>query len=92
LEEKGGILFVQVRDDGVGMKKVDLEALRSRLLDSPVTGEHIGLYTVAARLKLLDARCSLEVSSEEGCGTTISIEMPLVLKKEEEEDDQDTDS
>ncbi|NCC14559.1 MAG: HAMP domain-containing protein, partial [Spirochaetia bacterium] len=92
LEEKDDILFVQVRDDGVGMKKEDLEALRSRLLDSPVTGEHIGLYTVAARLKLLDARCSLEVSSEQGRGTTISIEMPLVLKKEEEEDDQDTDS
>ena len=92
LEEKDGILFVQVRDDGVGMKNEDLEALRSRLLDSPVTGEHIGLYTVAARLKLLDARCSLKVSSEEGYGTTISIEMPLVLKKEEEEDDQDTDS
>lgn len=92
LEERDGILFVQVRDDGVGMKNEDLEALRSRLLDSPVTGEHIGLYTVAARLKLLDARCSLKVSSEEGYGTTISIEMPLVLKKEEEEDDQDTDS
>lgn len=92
LEERVGILFVQVRDDGVGMKNEDLEALHSRLLDSPVTGEHIGLYTVAARLKLLDARCSLKVSSEEGYGTTISIEMPLVLKKEEEEDDQDTDS
>lgn len=92
LEEKDGILFVQVRDDGVGMKNEALEALHSRLLDSPVTGEHIGLYTVAARLKLLDARCSLKVSSEEGYGTTISIEMPLVLKKEEEEDDQDTDS
>lgn len=92
LEERVGILFVQVRDDGVGMKNEDLEALRSRLLDSPVTGEHIGLYTVAARLKLLDARCFLKVSSEEGYGTIISIEMPLVLKKEEEEDDQDTDS
>jgi sensor histidine kinase YesM len=91
LQENNGVLLVQVEDDGVGMEKPELEALRSRLLDSPMTGEHIGLYTVAARLKLLDPRCRLEVTSEKGKGTTILIEMPLVLKKEEEEDDQDTD-
>ncbi len=91
LEERDGILYVQVKDDGVGMREDELEALRERLLDSPVTGEHIGLYTVAARLKLLDPRCRLEVSSDVDRGTTISMQMPLVLKKEEEEDDQDSD-
>lgn len=87
LEEKSGMLCVRVEDDGVGMEEEKLQDLRLRLLDSPVTGEHIGLYTVAARLRLIDARCRLEVTSEEGKGTAIHIEMPLVLKEEEEEDD-----
>ncbi len=90
LEEKDDMLLVKVEDDGVGMDIQRLQVLRSRLLDPPVTGEHIGIYTVAARLKLMDVRCRLEVTSEKGNGTAITIEMPLVLKKEEE-DDQDTD-
>ena len=91
LEEKEGMLWVTVEDDGVGMEKEKLQALRSRLLDPPVTGEHIGLYSVAVRLKMMDARCRLEVTSQKGQGTAIHIEMPLMLRMEEEEDDQDTD-
>lgn len=91
LQEKDEILWVTVEDDGVGMDMEKLQMLRSRLLDPPVTGEHIGLYSVAARLKLMDVRCRLEVTSKQGKGTTIRIEMPLMLKREEEEDDQDID-
>jgi len=91
LQEKDEMLWVTVEDDGVGMDEEKLQMLRSRLLDPPVTGEHIGLYSVAARLKLMDVRCRLEVTSKQGQGTAIRIEMPLMFRKEEEEDDQDTD-
>lgn len=91
LEEVTGVLRLQVEDDGVGMEADKLEQVRSRLLDPPVTGEHIGLYSVAARLKLLDSRCNFRVDSTEGEGTVIHIEIPLVLKKEEEENDQTAD-
>jgi len=84
---KEDLLIVQVEDDGIGMDTEQLHILRTRLLDHPVTGEHIGLYTVAARLKLIDTRCSFEVTSEKRKGTKISIKMPLMLNDEEETDD-----
>ena len=91
LKELDGLLYIWVEDDGVGMEVHQLQMLQSRLLDPPVTGEHIGIYSVAARLKLLDSRCRLEVDSQKSEGTIIRIEMPL-LEKKEEEDDQTVDS
>ena len=87
LEEKDEMLSVLVEDDGVGIEEEALKVIRSQLLDPPISGEHIGLYSVAARLKLIDARCSFEVTSEKGKGTKISIKMPLMLNDEEETDD-----
>ncbi len=92
LEQSEDMLIVQVEDDGVGMDAQQLQILRERLLDHPVSGKHIGLYTVAARLKLIDERCSFEVFSEKGKGTEIRIKMPLILSNEEELYDEDTDS
>ncbi|MGE4453458.1 MAG: sensor histidine kinase [Sphaerochaeta sp.] len=92
LTEREDMLSVQVKDDGVGIEEEELHTLRKRLLDHPVTGEHIGLYTVAARLKLIDKRCRFEVFSTIDMGTEIHIAMPLILKNEEELDDQDTGS
>ncbi|MDD4574337.1 MAG: histidine kinase [Sphaerochaeta sp.] len=87
LEEEEGMLSVLVEDDGVGIEEEALKVIRSQLLDPPISGEHIGLYSVAARLKLIDTRCSFEVTSEKGKGTKISIKMPLMLNDEEETDD-----
>lgn len=84
---KEDMLIVQVADDGIGMDTEQLQILRTRLLDHPVTGEHIGLYTVAARLKLIDERCRFEVFSDREKGTEVCIKMPLILKNEEELDD-----
>ena len=90
LQEKDGMLSFLVEDDGVGMEEETLKMIRSRLLEPPIEGEHIGLYSVFARLKLIDARCTFEVTSVVGKGTAIQITMPLMLK-EEEAYDQDTD-
>ncbi len=87
LEEEEGMLSVLVEDDGVGIEEEALKVIRSQLLDPPISGEHIGLYSVAARLKLIDARCIFKVTSEKGKGTKITIKMPLMLNDEEETDD-----
>lgn len=89
LKQEENMLCVIVEDDGIGMEEETLKMIRSRLLDPPIEGEHIGLYSVCARLKLIDARCTFEVNSSQGKGTTIHIKMPLMLK--EEEYDQDID-
>ena len=87
LEEKDGVLCFLIEDDGVGIEEEKLQLIRLQLLDSPISGEHIGLYSVYARLKLIDTRCMFEVTSEKGRGTAIQIKMPLMLKAEEHEDD-----
>lgn len=87
LAHEDGMLSVLVEDDGVGMEEDQLAMIRSRLLDPPIEGEHIGLYSVCARLKLIDVRCSFEVTSEKGKGTAIRIRMPLMLAEEEQDYD-----
>lgn len=48
------LLYIAVADDGVGMDRQTLHAVRDRLREVPESGEHIGLSNVAARLRLLD--------------------------------------
>ncbi len=90
LAQEDGMLTVLVEDDGVGMDDEQLVLLRSRLLDPPIEGEHIGLYSVCARLKLIDVRCSFAVTSTKEEGTAVRITMPLMLAQEEGYD-QDSD-
>ena len=42
------LLYIAVADDGVGMDREILHAVRARLKNPPKTGEHIGIYNVAA--------------------------------------------
>jgi sensor histidine kinase YesM len=81
------MLSVLVEDDGVGMDEDQHTKIRSRLHAPPMEGEHIGLYSVCARLKLIDDRCSFEVTSQQGRGTSIHIKMPLMIQDEEQEYD-----
>ncbi len=80
-------LTITVADDGVGMSPDTLEALRSTLQNPPTTGEHIGVYNVAARLRLLGREYGMDIRSEQGKGTTAVLRMPLVLSWEEGDDD-----
>ena len=47
----------------------------------------IGLYNVAARLRLAGYAPGLEIVSEAGSGTRASMRLPLVLAAEEEEEE-----
>ena len=49
--------------------------------------EHIGVYNVAARLRLLDKRGRLVIRSHPGRGTAIGMYLPLVELLEEDLDD-----
>lgn len=80
------VLQIQVSDDGVGMSEELLTQLRRNLNSSKTTGEHIGLYNVAARLRLRGKKYGMEVFSQEGKGTTVILCLPIVIDGEEVDD------
>lgn len=80
------LLYIAVADDGVGMDREILHAVRARLKNPPKTGEHIGIYNVAARLQLLNPPGTLRLYSRQGRGTRSVLFLPLIETGEEEED------
>ena len=93
IEREGRVLKIAVRDNGVGMDGETLEALRNNLQNPPTTGEHIGVYNVAARLRLWGKEYGMDIQSQYGKGTAAVLRLPLVTAWEEEgeTDDQDSD-
>lgn len=79
-------LVITVTDDGVGMSAESLENLRQNLRNPPTSGEHIGVYNVAARLRLWGREYGMDIQSRQGEGTTAALRLPLVTLGEEEED------
>ena len=95
ITRSGDMLRIDIVDDGIGIEPEKLEEIRSRLLDPSQKGEHIGLYNVAARLRLLGGQSGLEIESRIGEGTRVTLRMPYIVDSadlEDEDDDQDTDS
>lgn len=92
LREKG-LLYISVCDNGVGIDHAQLRQLQAALETPGERWEHIGIYNVAARLRLLDKRCRLDIRSHAGWGTAVSLYLPLVELTEEEdlEDDPTVD-
>ena len=66
---------IEIEDNGNGMS----EEILNHLLDiSRQSGEHYGVYNVWERLMIFSKnRCQFHVSSKEGAGTCISIELPF---------------
>jgi signal transduction histidine kinase len=64
---------VQVADDGVGFDVAEVSARAG-------TGESVGLMGMRERAEL--AGGTLEVLSQPGRGTTVTAELPLVVKVE----------
>ena len=85
-----GLLYISVCDNGVGIAPEQLHELQTALESPSERWEHIGVYNVAARLRLLDPRCALKVRSHPGRGTAVSLYLPLVEPTEEEELDDDS--
>ena len=70
----------------VGIEPEQLQQLRTALEQPAPRWEHIGIYNVAARLRLLDARCRVVVRSRPGRGTAVILYLPLVENEEEFEE------
>ena len=62
------------------------ERLRTGMEQQPTGGEHIGMYNVAARVRLLGKGYSMEVHSRPGRGVQVILRMPLMIRAEEDED------
>lgn len=93
--EDEGRLRIEIEDDGVGMGRAALEELRASMFSRDLPTDHIGVYNVAARLRLLSPDTVFDIDSEEGKGTRITVMLPLVVESEdieEDDDDQDSDS
>ena len=85
-----GLLRISVCDNGLGIEPEQLARLQAGLAAPGDRWEHIGVYNVAARLRLLDKRCRFEVRSHPGRGTAVSLYLPLVELTEEEDLDDDS--
>ena len=66
-----GLLYISVCDNGVGIRPEQLAQLKAALAQPGERWEHIGVYNVAARLRLLDKRGRLVIRSHPGRGTAI---------------------
>ena len=68
-------VLITIEDDGVGMCKEKVADLNRQLQQEMVlTGSHIGLKNIVARLRLLYGDyCLVEISSVKGTGTCVSI-------------------
>lgn len=84
-----GFLYISVSDDGVGMTEEALSQLKEHLYSPSLTGEHIGMYNVATRLRLAGKDYGLEIQSEPGAGTTAVMRLPLVIDEGKEEGDDE---
>ncbi len=87
INARAGWLYISVLDNGMGIAPEKLEALRANLQNTPTHGEHIGIYNVASRLRLMGEGCELKLYSREGMLTRAAMRLPLVLQQEEEETD-----
>lgn len=85
--QKDDAIEITVADDGMGMSPESLAAMQNNLKDPPMTGEHIGVYNVAARLRLLGEEYGLDIRSEAGKGTAAVLRLPRILSWEEGDED-----
>ena len=85
LREKG-LLCIRVVDNGVGIQLDQLRQLRGALSQPGERWEHIGIYNVAARLRLLDRNSRFVIRSHPGRGTAVVLYLPVGENEEEFEE------
>lgn len=75
-----------VSDNGCGIGPRELETLRQKL-NGPSEPGSIGLYNVQARLRLhYGPGCVLDIQSQPGAGTTVSVDIPILPQDPLEQD------
>lgn len=76
IEKREDLLFIEVRDTGVGMTGDELEALKKKLLDADDLHKGIGLGNIYRRISLMYDDGKLEIDSVKDQGTTIRVVIP----------------
>ena len=77
-------IYIEVRDNGIGMPKEVVCQLLSENNHAPKKGSGVGLINVHNRLKLRFGSCyGLEIESVPDEGTTVRIHLPYLIYTEE---------
>lgn len=80
IDSEPGFLLVKVTDDGAGItpEKIDeIQAVMKSHLFNSINTQNIGLLNLNSRLKILfGEHASLDVESEIGAGTTVTLRVP----------------
>ena len=74
--ENEDVVFITVRDTGVGMSEEKLEKLRLKLEEGNVSRDSIGVGNVYRRFKIMYPNGSFTIDSKEGQGTCIQLQVP----------------
>ncbi|MCB2340315.1 cache domain-containing sensor histidine kinase [Clostridium estertheticum] len=76
-ELNDGIITLEVRDTGTGIRKEQLDNIRRSLKESENISEHTGLYNIHRRLVLLyGGKYGIEIESIFGEGTNVKLTIP----------------
>jgi HPt (histidine-containing phosphotransfer) domain-containing protein len=82
--DNDGRLLIQISDTGIGMSKDTVDNLFSAFHQADVSatrrfgGTGLGLAVTAQLVQLMGGK--IQVDSEPGCGTRVSVELPFTIK------------
>lgn len=83
-----GFLLVAVHDDGVGMDPKTVKRVQTQKYKPLKSGDNIGVANVNNRIKInFGKRYGIDIYSETGQGTTITLRLPLLHQNHYEEGD-----
>lgn len=82
-EKKEDHLMIQMQDNGIGMKPEELEKIYTRFyqVDQSHSGEGSGLGLAIVKRIVELSNGTIQFTSKEGEGTTVTITLPLVEKQ-----------
>ncbi|NLY18224.1 MAG: sensor histidine kinase [Clostridiaceae bacterium] len=92
------VLYISVKDNGVGIPPEKLEKLNNLFSDNDINAKEsvkksIGLKNVDARIKIVNGSAyGISVKSSINAGTEVVISLPFLLEVKEEPDVQDINS
>ena len=81
--KEGNDIVFTISDDGCGIPGHKLGQIRERLKGGELFGESIGIYNVNNRLRIVyGCAYQLQIDSEEGKGTTVTVRIKAMKKRE----------
>lgn len=81
---KGNLLMISVVDDGIGMSAETIKNILQKCNDKEYKrSEFIGIANVCKRIKInYGEEYGIHIASEVGIGTTITVELPVIMDKQ----------